>query len=233
MDEDERESILKEKKDKKEINDRKSRKRSKKDSKEFDDKTRKKQKHEHEKKEKDRSNKDKEAMDKMKLEMEEMKQKIADLTKNSELKETKKTKIEERKFALGYDEKTYLSMGFINSAIWITNTIAQNMLERMKENEEKWDPFKRMSLSSIVGTPCATYNRGEPCHLGKWHTAARKKNIKQRLDTFLPQRNSTLQSANEELRIHACTLCLKSLGVMSGHSVVECPWTLEKNWTTS
>ena len=49
MDEDERESILKEKKEKKEINDRKSRKRSKKDSKEIDDKTGKKRKHEHEK----------------------------------------------------------------------------------------------------------------------------------------------------------------------------------------
>ena len=227
MDEDERESILKEKKEKKE------RKRSKKDSKEIDDKTGKKRKHEHEKKEKEKSNKDKEAMDRMKLEMEEMKQKIADLTKNSELNDTKKTKIEERKFALGYDEKVYLSMGFINSAIWITNTIAQNMSERMKENKEKWDPFKRMSLSSMVGTPCATFNREEPCHLGKWHTAARKKNIKQRLDTFLHQRNSSLQSANEELRIHACTLCLKLLGVMSGHSVVECPWILEKNWTTS
>ena len=236
MDEDERESFLK---DKKTIDEKKGKKRTKKDGEHNESKSHKKRKQDRKQddRKKGNENKDKETMDRMKREMEEMKKKLDELTKFTEPKEKEKHKIEveERKSALGYDEKTYLSMGFINWAIWITNTIATKMTEKMEENVERWEPFKKMHTSSIVGTPCATFNRGEPCHLGKWHTASRKRNVKQRLNNPFPSRqiNPSIQSSNEELRIHACTLCLKSLGVMSGHSVVNCPWILEKNWTTS
>ena len=182
---------------------------------------------------KEREAKEKKTMDKMKHEMEEMKKTIAELTKLTGQSETTKSKRNEIEYALGFDKNNYLEMGFINSAIWITNVVAVNMKERMKEDETRWEVLQQMKPSFTAGTPCATFNRGEPCNLGKWHSTPRKQNVKARLaEPFAPpiQRNAVIQSSREELRIHACTLCMKALGVASGHPVLDCPWILEKNW---
>lgn len=178
---------------------------------------------------KEKETKEQKAVDRMKHEMEEMKKKIDELTKLTEQTETKK---EENDFALGFDKNEYLEMGFINSAIWITNVVAANMKERMKENEERWKILQQLKPAFTAGTPCATFNRGEPCNLGKWHSAPRKLHIKARLaEPFSHQpRSLAIQSSREELRIHACTLCMKALGIASGHPVLDCPWILEKNW---
>lgn len=182
---------------------------------------------------KEKESKEQRTVDKMKHEMEEMKKTIAELTKLTGQSETTKSKRNEIEYALGFEKNNYLDMGFINSAIWITNVVAVNMKERMKEDESRWEVLQQMKPSFTAGTPCATFNRGEPCNLGKWHSTSRKLNVKARLaEPFAPpQRNSSIQSSREELRIHACTLCMKALGVASGHPVLDCPWILEKNWT--
>jgi hypothetical protein len=122
-----------------------------------------------------RTNKEKESreqrtVDKMKHEMEEMKKTIAELTKLTGQSETTKSKRNEIEYALGFEKNNYLEMGFINSAIWITNVVAVNMKERMKEDETRWEVLQQMKPSFTAGTPCATFNRGEPCNLGKWHS---------------------------------------------------------------
>ena len=33
-----------------------------------------------------------------------------------------------------------------------------------------------------------------------------------------------------DLRLHCCTLCLESLGIIVGHPVMNCPWVLKKTW---
>jgi hypothetical protein len=160
----------------------------------------------------------------MKLEMEAMKKKIEDL-------ETVKTA--PKVFSLGFDEKDYLDKGFIESAKWISATVAMNMKEKLKTHDIAWNELTKIKTKEI-GIPCATYNRGELCNQGNWHTSTRKKHVSLRISE--PFRNppkidqKASQSSREELRIHCCTLCVKALGIMSNHPVLECPWILESNW---
>jgi hypothetical protein len=201
MDDDERMAIL----DKETIeSSSNSRKRSKKSTRDKDKKS--------------KVSKTDEYVKKMKQEMEAMKKKLEELEQNSKTETTN---------ALGFDAKTYLEMGFIESAKWISNTVAVNMREKLKTCDIKWNAL-RMMPNHEIGTPCATFNRGEACGQGLWHTAPNKKHISNRI--MEPLRN-VKQSSREELRIHCCTLCIKGLGIMINHPILQCPWILESNWT--
>ncbi len=161
---------------------------------------------------------------KLKEEMEKLQNKIDELERTEEKK----------KFALKFDPKEYLKKGFIESAIWIKNSLAVNMQEKMKSHEPKWSTLI-LKQSSEIGTPCVTFNRGEQCLLGIWHTAPKKTHITNRLGRRIGSNEHTssrigLQSAREELRIHCCSLCHKALGLAANHSVLDCPWIIEKNW---
>ncbi len=92
---------------------------------------------------------------------------------------------------------------------------------------------------------CARYNRGEDCSLGKWHTTyrdTRQGPYEARQVTFDARHRINLQHESDrehstdikmkknELRLHACTLCLEALMSIHGHSVLNCPWIQKKNW---
>ncbi len=163
-------------------------------------------------------------MAKLQKEIDEMRQTILKLARN----ESSASKPKMMKYAIGYSPEEYLSLGFIASANWISEKIAMNMRERMRMMEGRWDMFekiKKADVRSIV--TCVTYNRGESCRLGMWHTTLKKINYAE------PEQSTSGRCPNvtrEELRIHACTLCLKALGVLCMHSVMDCPWILEENW---
>jgi hypothetical protein len=157
-------------------------------------------------------------------ELDEMRSTIAKMA--TEKKQEEKLK-QKKEYALGFTPEKYLALGFIESANWISEKIAMKMKERMVETEGRWEVFKMIKppdMRSIV--TCASFNRGEVCRMGKWHTVLKKINK----DDVRVNSSSSPIVTKEELRVHACTLCLKALGVLCMHSVLECPWIIEENW---
>ncbi len=109
--------------------------------------------------------------------------------------------------------------------------IAVRMKTRMNESENRWKVFKMFNppdMRSLV--TCVTYNRGECCRQGKWHTVLKRAPSGENVRDRIGRRDIDLGANREELRVHACTLCWKAIGVLSMHSVMECPWILEENW---
>ena len=162
----------------------------------------------------------------------------------------KKEKEKEKKidYALEFDREAYLNKGFIESAKWIKTDLAKKMIEKMTDdvNKSKFESFiiaKQYSLYLGIRT-CARYNRGEECTLGKWHATHRPDWIDkgsrnhQHLDHqqgshqygSLELETPSFRQKKNEMRLHACTLCLEALGSAHGHSVLNCPWILKKNW---
>ncbi len=194
----------------------------------------------------------KESFKKMKQEIDELRKKeVERATEFEKLKKQiewgstsqKKEKIE---YALGYDEEEYLNKGFIESAKWIKNIIAKNMSEKILQEQYK-TKFFATSVSKKASThmgirTCARYNRGEDCNLGKWHATHKSAPLwnctdaRQRIGggaQELQQEPQYLDHQNKrnEIRLHACTLCLEALMSINGHSVLRCPWILKKNWS--
>ncbi len=166
---------------------------------------------------------DDESIKKMKKEMEEMRRTIVKLQANSS---TAKNQEEEKAYALGFDPNEYLALGFIESTNWIAEKLAVRLRARMNEHPDKWLVLKKFNPPEVKSlVTCVAYNRGDTCRLDKWHTVLKKtasnpeNDIRQRLNRM-----------EEELRVHACTLCWKGIGVLSMHQVMDCPWILEKNW---
>ncbi len=160
---------------------------------------------------------------KLQEEMDEMRKTIKKLTSAKDVKPTKQS-TNKIKYALKFDPEEYLSLGFIASANWIAEEIAKNMRERMMKSDGRWEAFKKMrNLEMRSMVPCVTFNRGEGCRLGSWHTTLKKMSS---TEHDISRRTLT----REELRVHCCTLCLKALGVICTHSVIDCPWILEENW---
>ncbi len=163
---------------------------------------------------------------KLQKEMDEMRKKILILTSTKETPPVSQAS-DIRTYALGFSPEEYLSQGFIASANWISEKIAKNMRDRMSKMEERWKAFKQIKNAEYNGVksivPCVTFNRGEGCRLGIWHTTLKKYSNN---ESDLARRLLT----REELRVHCCTLCLKALGVICMHSVIDCPWILEENW---
>jgi len=156
-------------------------------------------------------------------EVDEMRKTIKKLTSVNDNKPVKKSS-NKNKYALDFDPEEYLSLGFIASANWIAEKIAKNMRERMMKADGRWEAFKKMRNSEMRSmVPCVSFNRGEGCRLGSWHTTLKKMSS---TEHDISRRTLT----REELRVHCCTLCLKALGVLCTHSVIDCPWTLEENW---
>jgi len=153
----------------------------------------------------------------------------SDEKKKKEKKAKKRTRkdCDEDKMDDNFSPEEYLSQGFIASANWISEKIAKNMRDRMSKMEERWKAFKQIKNAEYNGVksivPCVTFNRGEGCRLGIWHTTLKKYSNN---ESDLARRLLT----REELRVHCCTLCLKALGVICMHSVIDCPWILEENW---
>jgi len=173
-------------------------------------------------------------------ELEELKQQIVTNGSMSLEKEKEKEKVE---YALGYSLDEYLDKGFIESAQWIKNVIAKNMSEKMMQDQHK-TKFIATSINKKASThmgirTCARYNRGEDCNLGKWHPTHTSSPLwicndaRQRI-TGHQQRDlhqNDLPNRRNELRLHACTLCLEALMSINGHSVLNCPWIQKKNWS--
>jgi len=186
---------------------------------------------------------------------------MAECTKES-FKKMKERKIDEQsrnsihhetgpEYALQFSKDTYLEKGFIESAKWIKDVVAKNMLEKMNEEQSK----KRFEVlltskksSTFLGIrTCARYNRGEQCNFGKWHSTHKPQPEGQQLnheDTYLAHRQRKMLHTEEtptsiherlgrrnEMRLHSCTLCMEVFGSANGHSVLRCPWILKKNWT--
>ena len=169
------------------------------------------------------------------IELEQLKQKIQE--KESE-KNSEKPKEE---FALGFDKNEYLSKGFIESAQWINNVLSKNMIEKMNtaENQERFQVLLLAKISSkhLGVRACARFNRGEECKLGKWHTTHKldglwTKHGPQQQQHQHDQPGDRHIVKRNEIRLHICTLCLDALGSANGHSVLECPWILKKNWNS-
>jgi hypothetical protein len=225
--------------EKKDLRKRKDKKRSHKQAKEMDECT-------------------KEGFKKMKEEIDELRKREMDRTK--ELEELKK-KIEERPeqqsqqepvYALQFDRELYINKGFIESAKWIKEVTAKNMLLRMSNDENK-ARFESMLISKKASThigmrTCARFNRGEICHFGRWHSThkpdapwhstpdqastSRQTTYREHRTGQVEQREDLRQNIQKknEIRMHVCTLCMEVLGSAVGHSVLNCPWILEKNW---
>jgi len=148
---------------------------------------------------------------KLQNEMDEMRKKILTLTSTKDTPLVSQTS-NLRTYALGFSTDEYLSQGFIASANWIAEKIAKNMRDRMMKMEDRWRVFKHLKTVEYNGgksiVPCVTFNRGEGCRLGIWHTTLKKINSS---EGDITRRFLT----REELRVHCCTLCLKALGVLS------------------
>jgi len=192
----------------------------------------------------------KESFKKMKAEIDELRKREADRAK--ELDELRK-KIEEQtlqkqkmskepEYTLGFNKETYLKKGFIESAKWIRDVLAKNMQEKMM-NEPNKSKFELLMLAKkrsvyLGARACASFNRGEECHQGRWHITQKRESLRDRLgsrtsgeledDSRYPSQDQ--HSRKSELRLHACTLCIEALGAAFGHSVLDCPWILKKNW---
>jgi hypothetical protein len=188
----------------------------------------------------------KESLKKMREEIEELRKRENDRTK--EIDELKK-KVEsqqnqtvadvETEYALDFDRDAYLSKGFIESAKWIKDVLSKNMLEKMssEQNKERFETLltaKKMSRHLGVRT-CARFNRGEPCNQGKWHSthATRPEALWTRHGHQSSQDERSGGSDHgkkNDLRLHSCTLCIETLGAAYGHGILDCPWIMKKNW---
>ena len=183
-----------------------------------------------EEKERETIESSKESVKKLKEELDEMRQTIEKLSAKTTVN---LNPVNSKRYALGFTPEEYLALGFLESANWIGDKIAVNMKERMDSMEGRWEVFKMLKPPDMRSMrTCATFNRGENCRQGKWHTAQKRIPIVERIAGAQPQRNNVHSSNGfrEELRVHACTLCMKALGVLCMHSVLDCPWTLEDNW---
>jgi hypothetical protein len=121
------------------------------------------------------------------------------------------------RYALGYDPAELNKMKFTESLQWVTTTLSI----RMKSEMEKFPEYFRIihligDISDIGNKACAGYNRGIPCR-NKWHTFNRAA--------------TNRKPESEDLRLHCCALCMEALGILSGHPLVECPWTREATWS--
>jgi hypothetical protein len=213
-----------------------------------------------EKEEREMDDYNRDSFKKMKQEIEELRKKEKDREKELENlrhmieskekeKESKSAKIE---YALGFDKDEYLKKGFIESAKWLKDVVAVNLSEKIKDEkfEAKFESILTAKKSSIhLGMrTCARFNRGEECNLGRWHMTHKEvaepmrpkqlwtRNHQQQQFGQLPPRtyeSSTggdLNSRRNEIRLHVCTLCLDAFGAAFGHSTLNCPWILKKNW---
>jgi len=195
----------------------------------------------------------KESFKKMKEEIDELKKKENDRAR--ELEELKRQisnrdadqahSTPEHEYALGFDRDEYLKKGFIESAQWIKNVLAKSMKEEMEKDEFK-PKFDSLSIAKKYSThigmrSCARFNRGEECNLGRFHSTHSSKtealwtsknqhrHHEVREQAHRQQQQEPLSRRNE-MRLHACTLCLETFGAAFGHSVLNCPWVLMKNW---
>jgi len=220
----------------------------------------KKRSHKHDK-EYEEYNKD--SFKKMKEEIDEMRKREMNRTK--ELEELKRIVVEqninvqerEPEYALQFSRTEYLSKGFIESAKWIKEVVAKNMIEKMNEdgNFERFEiAMLNKKHSTCLGIrTCARYNRGETCNFGKWHSthkpdvhwpsgsngvdhqpgtygAYRLKNGARQANGDNHQSIQDRLGKKNEIRLHSCTLCMEALGSAVGHNVLNCPWILQKNW---
>jgi hypothetical protein len=198
----------------------------------------------------------KESFKKMKQEIDELRKKEQErekeleiLRKKIEIRPELSEQIPEVEYSLGFDKSEYLNKGFIESAKWLKSEVAKNMQDKMSSEEEK-SRFETMMISKKASThmgmrTCARYNRGEECNLGKWHATHKTENPWSCKDArqIITQSHHHQSTSNHhqslstesftkrnEIRLHACTLCLEALMTINGHSVLNCPWILKKNW---
>jgi hypothetical protein len=161
-----------------------------------------------------------------------MKEEIDDLCRKVEEQANSKSPDRNDAYALGFNKEKYLNMGFIESAKWVRTFLARKMNEKMTEKE--FEPrFKCLTISKATSKyigmrTCARFNRGEECMRGRWHPTHLEPTPwhanRQQEDGDRQQ-----PGLRKDLRVHACTLCLETLGSINGHSILNCPWILEKN----
>ncbi len=187
---------------------------------------------------KDRKRNKKESKEKeLWRENKKMREEIDKLRKKVDEQSINKSNDSTEKYALGFDKEKYLNLGFIESAKWVRTFLAKKMNEKMLDEkyELRFGCFiKSKSKSRTIGMrTCARYNRGEECMRGRWHST----HLHQEAAPW--QSNRTQEGGHQDrqpsgsrydLRVHACTLCLEALGSINGHSILDCPWILEKNW---
>ena len=125
-------------------------------------------------------------------------------------------------FEFGFDTQDFLSKAPLDSLMWVT----ENLVGKMKEKKIKFG-FYFEAISLIKGTrdvgtrSCAFYNRGSRCTANcpsNWRAISRAEG----------PRGGWVDKL--DLRLHCCTLCLESLGIIVGHPVMNCPWVLKKTW---
>ncbi len=216
---------------------------------------RKKEKRRHRREEREMDEFNKESFKKMKQEIEDLRRKererekeLDELKNRIESKEKEKDKerpAEKVDYALNFDRDEYLKKGFIESAKWLKDVIATNLTEKMKEENFK-SKFEFISIAKKASThlgmrTCARFNRGEECNLGRWHMTHKESNEPIRpkqlwtRNHFQPVNHNPAQDRDSyqrrnEIRLHVCTLCLDAFGAAFGHSALNCPWILKKNW---
>jgi len=201
------------------------------------------------KREKKRSHKDgdkeelsKESFKKMKQEIEEMRKRenermkeLEDLKKKIEDQQKQANIFHQTEYALDFDKEMYLNKGFIESAKWIKDVLAKNMNEKMSEEEHvsKFETLMIAKKSSkhLGARTCARFNTT--------HVPTRPDAIwtRHRHDSRHGMNQNDQEEArpldtgrSNEIRLHACTLCIEALGAAYGHGVLDCPWIKEKNW---
>jgi len=213
-----------------------------------------------EKEEKEMDEYNKESFKKMKQEIEELRKKeherereLAYLKNRIEAKEKEKESATslEIKYIDEFNKDEYLNKGFIESAKWLKNVVAVELTDKIQDEKFKIK-FESMAMAKKASIhlgmrTCARFNRGEECNLGRWHMTH-----KDTLEPIRPKQlwtrhhqqqqfgqgpsrnyetsNVETNSRRNEIRLHACTLCLDTFGAAFGHSVLNCPWILKKNW---
>lgn len=192
----------------------------------------------------------KESFKKMKKEIEEMRQRenertkeLEDLRKKINDQQKQSGTFQQTEYTLDFEKEKYLNKGFIESAKWIKDVLAQNMMEKM-EKEENVSKFNVLMIakknSKHLGVrTCARFNRGEICTRGKWHSThatpkpealwtRHRQGINQSEQREISR--TVDHGRSNEVRLHACTLCIEALGAAYGHGVLDCPWIKEDSW---
>jgi len=192
----------------------------------------------------------KESFKKMREELDEMRRREEERTRELDslkrkIVEQEKVKInsvDQPEYEFGFRKDEYLKKGFIESAKWIKVELSKMVTEKMQQEPHK-KRFEVLMLakkkSNYLGIrTCARYNRDEPCNQGTWHTTHKQDALwtrhgpmnQQDGDPSPSSYDRDINGRRNEIRLHACTLCFEAMGAAYGHGVLDCPWIQKKNW---
>lgn len=130
-----------------------------------------------------------------------------------------RSEMSESEFMFEFDLDEFRKMPPVKSLQLISEIFANRMNEEILKHKEYFQPFETIRGTRDVGArSCAFYNRGSHCQVdcpSNWRSIGGAYGI---------------WIDKPDLRLHCCTLCLEVLGIVAGHSVIQCPWLRKSTW---